>query len=100
MPMYHAGKRPAGYVEFFDPTALIGISTNDGILNSSGRLVCETRQCSHCNAQWIYKPGSKHKYGVCLACDGYTCMKKECNEKCMVFEQRLDLFEKGKIARL
>ena len=81
--MYHVGKKAAAYITVLDPSL------------PNGKIELETRQCSHCNTQWIYIPGSKRKYGVCMVCLGYTCMKKECNIKCEPFEARLDRFEKG-----
>jgi hypothetical protein len=38
----------------------------------------ETRQCVHCQFQWIYRPGSGDRRGYCLKCGGFVCARPEC----------------------
>ena len=76
--MYFTGKNAAGYVIVTDPDL------------PGGKLEQETRQCAHCGYQWIYQPGSKNKYGLCMVCHGLTCSKPECNSECKPVEKRLE----------
>jgi len=78
---YFTGKKPSSFAIVTDPTI------------KGGKKEIEYRQCAHCGCQWEYKPGSGRKYGVCAICGGYTCMRKECNEKCQPQEEMLEMEE-------
>jgi hypothetical protein len=42
------------------------------------RIEGEQRQCVHCQYCWTYRPGSGHRRGYCLRCDGWLCGRPEC----------------------
>lgn len=94
--MYFTGKKASGYVVITDPTL------------KGGSITLETRMCAHCGFHGLYNPGNVKIYakyaghsnyinGVCMKCQGLTCMRKNCNIKCMPLEQKIELFEKGKL---
>jgi hypothetical protein len=72
------GRNPAGYV----------LTSNDHL----SRLELESRQCVHCQFQWIYDPfkeaRARNLRGFCLRCHGFTCERPECH-----MEQRVMLSE-------
>ncbi len=99
MPQYFTGKKASGYIVITDPTL------------PGGKVELETRMCAHCGFHGLYSPGNARQYlkytgtknfinGVCIPCGGLVCMRPECNQKCMILEQRLDLYEKGKVASI
>lgn len=50
----------------------------------------ETRQCVHCQATWVYQPGSKRRYGFCLKCHGVICGNPECQQCKGPFEKQVE----------
>lgn len=54
-------------------------------------------QCGHCGRHWQVMKGSGKTRGFCMKCMKPTCGNKECNDECMPFEKRIELYEKGKI---
>lgn len=97
--MYFTGKKASSYVSIADP------------LLPCGKVELEMRMCAHCGFQGLYSPGNAKQYlkymgtknfinGVCIPCGGLVCMRPECNNKCMVLEQKLELYEKGKIVTI
>ena len=64
-----------------------------------GNVIADTLQCVHCGKHWIPIKGSGITRGYCMKCNGVTCGSKGCHN-CMSKEQRLDLYEKGKIKTL
>ena len=76
------GHRPSGYFVTY---------------NKDGRKIeGETRQCSHCQYTWIYKPDKfldsllpkkRKKRGICLHCMGLICGRKECMKSCAPFSE-------------
>ena len=86
MPQYFTGKKASSFSRTVDPTIRGGYKEE------------ELRMCAHCGYQWVHKPGSGKKRGVCLQCNGLTCGKPECMKECMVLEKRMDLFETGQRA--
>ena len=74
-------------------------NTGVGHIIVDGIEVGETRQCCHCGNHFPYRQGSGTKRGFCTLCMAMTCGCPKCMEH-MAFEQKLDLFEKGKILEL
>ena len=75
----HSARQPKGYVIITDPDA----PTRE----------YDTLQCVHCQAHWKVIPGSGRQRGYCLNCDGPTCGKKDCEEKCIPFEKAIEAIE-------
>ena len=48
--------------------------------------------CSHCQGQWIVRPGSGTQRGWCFRCAGPTCGSKAC-DACVPFEMALEVME-------
>lgn len=71
----------------------------DGAFIVDGKHVADTKQCCHCNAHFVSVQGSGKRRGFCLRCYHVTCGKKEC-DVCVPFEEKLNLYEKGKITTL
>ena len=73
--MISGQNKPSGYFVSYD--------------KNDNKVEGETRQCIHCQATWIYKPGSGRKYGFCLRCGGVTCNKPSCNtcKQCAPFSE-------------
>lgn len=75
------------------------VNIRKGFIFMDGTEIAETHQCCHCDAHFQIVPGSKHLRGFCRLCMAPICD----NPKCMVhmaFEEKLDLYEKGKISSL
>lgn len=94
---YFTGKKTSSFVHVTDPDLPMGY------------VELEMRMCAHCGFHGAYAPGKMKEYakyfgkrnyiaGICCGCMGMTCLRAECNAKCMVLEERLDLYEKGKLA--
>ena len=58
-------------------------------------LIQDCVQCCHCQGHRIYVPGSKTKWGWCLACAGVHCATEAC-AKCVPWEKELEAIEAGK----
>ena len=58
------GHKPNGFFQTVSPTGQ--------------RLEGETRMCVHCQYTWIYQPGSGHRRGWCLKCNGLLCGRPAC----------------------
>jgi hypothetical protein len=65
-----------------------------GVILIDNREVATTKQCCHCGCHFISKKGSGKLRGYCMKCHEVTCGKLECC-KCIPFEKKLDLVEKG-----
>jgi len=96
MSQYFVGKRASGYVIIHDPEL------------PNGKVELETRMCAHCGFHGLYNPGNARQYlkymgknnknfinGICISCQGLTCMKRTCNDHCEILEKRLEKEEKG-----
>ena len=64
-------------------------------LDSDRVTVQDTAQCCHCGRNWVVKPGSGRKRGLCLRCNGITCGSARC-DACVPLEQRLENVESGR----
>ena len=85
--MYNAtAKNPGGY--------LLIASSEDNF-----KVEADTMTCCHCNTIWHVQPGSGTKRGFCTGCRKMTCGHPKCHV-CIPFEQRMDLYEQGKIIDL
>jgi hypothetical protein len=71
----------------------------NGAIMIDGMHIADTLQCVHCGMHWIPVKGSGRIRGFCTKCGGPTCGSHECM-KCVPFEKKLDLYEKGKIITL
>ena len=60
------------------------------------KVVCDTVQCVHCSAHYVWITGSKRIRGFCSNCNGLTCGSPKC-DACYIFEKKLDDYEKGKL---
>lgn len=67
-----------------------------GTIIIDSREVADTAQCVHCNAHFVMERGSGKKRGWCMNCGGITCGGVECS-RCVPFEKKLDMYEKGQI---
>ena len=67
-----------------------------GVIIIDGRQVALTKQCSHCGGHFVMEKGSGKLRGWCMKCHEITCGKIECC-KCVPFEKKLDLIEKGQM---
>ena len=76
------GYKPNGYFVTYD--------------RNGKRIEGETRQCSHCQYSWIYKPDQfldgllpkkRKQRGICLHCMGLLCGRKVCMESCAPFSE-------------
>lgn len=65
--MIHGHNRAAGYGVHF---------SSEGY-----KIEEETRQCVHCQAHWVYRPGSGIRRGYCLKHDGWLCGQDACIEE-------------------
>jgi len=54
-----------------------------------------TVQCPHCDAHWVYRPGSGKRRMYCTRCRRYTCGQARC-DGCVPTEQWFDNLEKGR----
>ncbi len=52
------------------------------------------RHCVHCQAIWVFRPGSGVNRGFCLKCQGHTCGKDVCFV-CYPAEQRIEDMERA-----
>lgn len=80
----HTARKPSGHILTTGPL---------------GDLTADTQMCVHCGFHWVVKPGSGTVRGFCRKCMGLTCGAAKCHD-CMPVEQRLDLYEAGKIETL
>jgi hypothetical protein len=67
-----------------------------GVIIVDGRQVASTKQCCHCGGHFVMEKGSGKLRGWCMKCHEITCGKIECC-KCVPFEKKLDLMEKGQM---
>lgn len=74
-------RKARGYIEVSGPP---GVATGQG----------ETLCCVHCRFHWIVEPGSGKHRGFCLNCNGPTCGKQDCEEKCVPFERAIEEMER------
>jgi len=61
--------------------------------------IADTKQCVHCGRHWQWEHGSGKVRGYCMNCGGITCGNKRCH-KCIPWEKKLELYEKGKLKTL
>ena len=63
----------------------------------NGQTVADTLQCCHCQGHWIPIRGSGKRRGFCMNCGSVTCGRPSC-DRCLPWEKKLELIEKGKIS--
>ena len=62
------------------------------ITDSGERQTAGTLQCVHCGKHWVPVKHSGRIRGFCRdKCFGPICGKRECMEKCVPYEKRLDI---------
>ena len=66
------------------------------ILDGDDKVIADTIQCCHCGKHWIREPGSGKIRGFCTKCHKLTCGDIGCC-KCVPYEKKIELIEKGKI---
>ena len=74
------------------------VSRPNGGIVVDGQQVADTVQCCHCGGHYVPVAGSGKVRGWCFSCMGPICGPGCC--ECVPFEKKLELYEKGKIARL
>lgn len=62
--------------------------------------IVDTVMCAHCGAHGVYKAGCGNTLGRCPKCLGFVCDKAACRAECLPIDERLHLYEEGKIASL
>ena len=76
------GYKPSGYFVTYD---------RDG-----KKIEGETRQCTHCQYSWVYKPDKfldgllpkkRRQRGFCLYCRGLLCGRPTCMKSCAPFTE-------------
>ncbi len=72
-----------------------------GSIIIDGRQVADTLQCPHCGGHFqIIRAGRKQvNWPYCKNCGSLTCGLPKCHE-CVPIEEKLDLYELGKISEL
>lgn len=73
------GKHLSGYVIITEP--------------DKPTIEAETISCVHCQFTWIVQPGSGRRRGFCFRCNGPTCGKKKCTDKCAPWEMQMEIVE-------
>jgi len=53
----------------------------------------DTYHCVHCQMLLHIRPGSGVERGFCVHCEGITCGKPECNNRCVPFMQKIEAME-------
>lgn len=71
-----------------------------GFILDGQNVIASTRQCVHCGMHWVPQTGSGIRRGFCIKCMGPLCGKWECLRRCIPFEKRLELIEKGLLTEL
>lgn len=69
-----------------------------GSIVENGKEVATTLFCVHHGGHFVYRKDMGRN--VCLKCGGEVCPLPRCNQVCMHIEQRLDLYESGKIGSM
>ena len=78
------------YLQRVGPHAAGSVTvTEDGAVTFEG----ETLRCTHCQAQWILRPGSGIERGWCFRCQGPLCGKDACAARCRHWERELEEIE-------
>ena len=72
------------------------MSKAEGTILVDGIAVADTKQCCHCGMHFVMVKGSGKLRGWCTKCHHVTCGAIGCC-KCVPFEEKLDLMEKGLI---
>lgn len=67
-----------------------------GAVVVDGLQVADTLQCCHGGEHWVHQPGSGRRRGFCLNCKKPTCGKPAC-DPCVPFEEKLSLYERGRL---
>ena len=76
--------RPAGNIQLIGP---------------EGIMEFDTTQCCHCGFHTPVIPGNPAQK-FCVHCNGVTCMDPRCHTHVHSAEQKMDLYEKGKLLTL